>query len=168
MSDKSPTELNKKRIAAIKLRDKCEKDIKDITRKMSEHIRISIIGENLLSEYKWELSTAGGYGGMVTFYTIIPNGDEWKLMDLIPADEFDSSYSLIDDAVELTKRNSSRNCKSIVNIHLYLNSAVYWVEKLGLKIHGDFDKLINERCVYADKYADEAATFRMLKRMVDD
>lgn len=162
-------ELHEKRIAAIKLRDKCERDIKDITKNMGNDLETSIIKNKLLAEYKWILSTAGGYGGRVSFYTIIPAGDEWKLMDLIPVNEFDcETFKLIDGAIELSKRNPSRNGKGLVNIHLYLDSAVYWVKKLGLNISGDFEKLIDERCQYADKYAEEAAVFRKLKQMVDD
>lgn len=169
MKIKTSTELNADRIAAIKLRDKCEKDIKDITRKMGDDIEVSIIKNKLLTEYKWILSTAGGYGGRVSFYTVIPLGDEWKLMDLIPANEFDcETFKLIDGAIELSKCNSSRNGKGLVNIHLCLDSAEYWVNELGLKISGDFDKLIKERSEYADKFAEEAAIFKMLKKMVDD
>jgi hypothetical protein len=141
------------------IRDK-EKQLKSLNRILREDLRSAVMDHNLLSDYEWVLADECGYPGKLQFVTPVKRGDEWKLMNLIPVDDFQPFK--IAKGLEISKFPPMRDPGHMFLIIDY-EVAKTWIEKLNLKPGGDFDTAIRDRRKNIDTVSYEISVISWLQ-----
>jgi hypothetical protein len=145
-------------------RNKILKEIRDqkwevtqLNQKLNQKLHKAIYELNVLSKYEWKFNRIG-YGYTFEFTAIIPENDEWSLLNLIPSKDNDdcgydhNTIELIKGELSLTAYASSRNTKGHVIMVLGCNTVLKTIQDLKLKVFGDYTKSISECQILVDNY----------------
>lgn len=117
--------------------------LKQLNEYLGEKLKYAILKEKVLSEYKWDYTDKSGYPGKLVLVARVPRGDEWRIMDLIPRDDFDTD-EVVKGEVSISKYPPSRDPGHIFLIMEY-DTALHWIDKLGLTVSGDFEEALKDR-----------------------
>jgi hypothetical protein len=143
--------IMKKRDTLLKeVRDK-KWEITQLNQNLQTQLYDAIYKLNVLSNYKWVFQPDGGYCGNIVYLAIIPEGDEWSLLNLIPTGEgddyygYDRKYDIIKNEITIIANPATRNSKGHVTLILGWDTALKTVKDLKLNVCGDYLKSIEDR-----------------------
>jgi len=124
-------------------------EIEKLNQKLQRELYTAIYELNVLSKYKWVFQYNRGYGGSIVYGAVIPEGDEWSLLNLVPTrdeDDYDYNRELkIKDGIRLVASPATRNAKGYVTLVLDYNIALSAIKELKLKVCGNYLDAIEER-----------------------
>jgi hypothetical protein len=133
------TDIYEKRKKILESLHAKKKALKEIDTKIRRNIYDAIISDKLLSGMEWKYSGKCGWPNELTFITVIPAGDEYKVFDLLPKgdeeDDYEKDIEIIKGVLWLTPRKAyHRGEPAVIHLHMAYGGSKDLIKQLGLTV----------------------------------
>lgn len=145
-------------------------EITKINQQLQVELQDAIYKLGVLSKYKWMFQPNGGHCGDLVYTAIIPKGDEYSLLNLVPTGEdddygYDRTFVIVKDEVTITASPVMRKSNGHVTLILKWDTALKTIKKFKLKVCGDYSKVIEEKKERIDQASKEIDILNQLNKL---